>query len=156
MRDILFDDLKLSPEAKGKGKSGASKSPKSTSEAVLQKLVTQHPLPSIVLEFRHCQKLLGTYVTGLEQWVRRDKIHCQWLHTGTATGRLASMNPNLQNLPRGGQSDSQVNIRDAFCSPEGFSLAAFDYSQLEMRILTHMSKDPILIDFFKQGQDIHK
>eukprot|EP01114_Cavostelium_apophysatum_P001845 TRINITY_DN11625_c0_g1_i1.p1 TRINITY_DN11625_c0_g1~~TRINITY_DN11625_c0_g1_i1.p1 ORF type:complete len:1080 (+),score=278.54 TRINITY_DN11625_c0_g1_i1:64-3240(+) len=177
--EALFDELKLTTGDKllkgNKGhmkKSNHSNQQHSTSEAVLTALKSHHPLPGIILEFRHCQKLLGNWVDALEKKAVPSKVqgtyprvHTTWVHTGTATGRLASQNPNMQNLPKlpislKGSSDgsdaSSLNIRDAFCSDEGLSLVAFDYSQLEMRILAHMSKDQYLLQFFREKQDIHK
>lgn len=162
---VLYDVLKLQPPAQ---KHGSKTTAASTSERAIKLLCEKNPFPRLVLEHRHCQKLLSTYVFALEDKARKEhgvlRIHCQWQHMCTGTGRLSSANPNMQNLPRGIvklpaiQSEAQelaLNIRDAFGCREGHVLVASDYSQIELRVLAHFTKDPRLIASFRDGTDFH-
>ncbi|PRP88768.1 DNA polymerase I [Planoprotostelium fungivorum] len=146
-----------------------------------------HPIVDIILEHRHCSKLMSTYLDSLNQRATRSKynmytsvcdrnpielrMHTTWQQTTVATGRLASSNPNLQNIPKAPMSikyeetddnsqdlplEESINIRNAFYTAEGFVFLSFDYSQIEMRILAHLSKDPFLLQFFRDKQDIHR
>ena len=144
--DVLFEKLAL-PHGK-KNKTGYS-----VSEDVLGALVNTHPIVSKILEYRHFAKLQSTYVTGLQPLVNRGRIHTEYNQCITMTGRLSSTNPNLQNLPA--RSDEAKDIKKAFIPSEGNVLVSADYSQIELRLLAHMSGDEQLIDAFNHGEDIH-
>ena len=114
-----------------------------------------HPLPKLILEYRSFAKLKSTYVDALPELVARDgRIHTDFNQAVAATGRLSSSNPNLQNIPI--RTARGREIRKAFIAPDGWSLLAADYSQIELRILAHMSEDEALLDAFTRGQDIHQ
>ncbi len=144
--EILFDKLAL-PHGK-KNKTGYS-----VGEDVLSALVPVHPIASIILEYRHYAKLQSTYVTGLQPLVNRGRIHTEYNQCITQTGRLSSTNPNLQNLPA--RSDEAKDIKRAFIPSEGNVLVSADYSQIELRLLAHLSGDEQLINAFNHGEDIH-
>jgi DNA polymerase-1 len=147
--DVLFEILKL-PNGK-KTKTGYS-----TNEAVLLKLKDKHPIIKDLLEYRMVSKLQSTYVLPLLKLGQNDdknKIYTSFLQTGTATGRLSSKNPNLQNIPV--RSKEGREIRGAFVAKKGYKLVGIDYSQIELRLLAHFSKEPILTDAFKNDEDIH-
>ncbi len=144
--DVLFDKLNL-PHGK-KNKTGYS-----VNEDVLNSLASMHPIASKVLEYRHYAKLQSTYVSGLQPLVNRGRIHTEYNQCITQTGRLSSTNPNLQNIPA--RSDEAKDIKSAFIPSEGNVLVSADYSQIELRVLAHMSGDEQLIDAFKNGDDIH-
>jgi len=142
---ILFEVLKL--PAKKKTKTGYS-----TDEKVLSSLKDAHPIIPLILEYRKLEKLLSTYIIPLQQYAKKDpdhKIYTNFLQTGTATGRLSSKNPNLQNIP----TATDINIRDAFIAEKEF--VSLDYSQIELRLLAHFSKDEHLINAFLEDKDIH-
>lgn len=144
--ELLFDKLGL-PHGK-KTKTGYS-----VSEDVLSGLVGRHPIVAKILEYRHYSKLQSTYVLGLQPLVNRGKIHTEFNQCITMTGRLSSTNPNLQNLPTRG--DEAKDIKSAFVASEGRVLVSADYSQIELRLLAHLSGDEQLIDAFKNNDDIH-
>lgn len=144
--DILFEKLAL-PHGK-KNKTGYS-----VSEDVLSALANAHPIVSKILEYRHFAKLQSTYVTGLQPLVNRGRIHTEYNQCITMTGRLSSTNPNLQNLPA--RSDEAKDIKKAFIPSDGNVLVSADYSQIELRLLAHLSGDEQLIDAFNHGEDIH-
>ncbi len=144
--EILFDRLNL-PHGK-KNKTGYS-----VNEDVLNSLAPIHPIATKVLEYRHYAKLQSTYVSGLQPLVNRGRIHTEYNQCITQTGRLSSTNPNLQNIPA--RSDEAKDIKSAFIPSEGNVLVSADYSQIELRVLAHMSGDEQLIDAFKNGDDIH-
>ncbi|WP_456479975.1 DNA polymerase I [Nautilia sp.] len=142
---ILFEVLKL--PVKRKTKTGYS-----TDEKVLNSLKGTHPIIEKLLEYRKLDKLLSTYVIPLQEYAKKDadnKIYTNFLQTGTATGRLSSKNPNLQNIP----TSTQINIRNAFIAEKEF--VSLDYSQIELRLLAHFSKDRHLIQAFLEDKDIH-
>ncbi|MEZ4693532.1 MAG: DNA polymerase I [Aliarcobacter sp.] len=146
---VLFETLGL-PTSK-KTKTGYS-----TDEAVLSSLVNEHPVIPLLLKYREAYKLQSTYIEPLLELGLKNKdnrIHTSFLHTGTATGRLSSKNPNLQNIPVG--SDSLLQIRQAFIPENGYKLVGVDYSQIELRLLAHFSQDDALVDAFKNDLDIH-
>lgn len=150
LRDILFEKLKL-PVVK-KSKTGPS-----TDEEVLRNLASQHKLPALLLEYRQLMKLKTTYVDTLPELIdpQTGKIHTSFNQTATETGRLSSSSPNLQNIPV--KTDIGGNIRRAIISSgKDYYLLSCDYSQIELRILAHMSKDENLILAFKNDKDIHK
>ena len=142
---ILFEVLKL--PAKKKTKTGYS-----TDEKVLNSLKNAHPIMPKLLEYRKLDKLLSTYVIPLKEYAKKNKdhkIYTNFLQTGTATGRLSSKNPNLQNIP----TSTEINIRNAFVTDKLF--ASLDYSQIELRLLAHFSEDENLINAFLNDKDIH-
>lgn len=144
---VLFEDLGL----KGGKK---TKTGYSTSQDVLEKIIDTHPVVPLVLEYRMLTKLSSTYLKGLQEQVFPDnKIHTIYKQTLTHTGRLSSVDPNLQNIPV--RSEEGKLIRKAFVSHNGY-LVSFDYSQIELRILAHMAHVTNLIDAFNQGKDIHR
>ncbi len=128
----------------------------STNEAVLRKLIDEHPIVEKILEYREDQKMLGTYVEPLMKLARKDpegRIHTTFIQTGTATGRLASKDPNLQNIPV--RSELGRRVRGAFVAAAGYRLVSIDYSQIELRLLAHFSGDAALREAFAEDQDIH-
>ena len=144
--EVLFDKLGL-PHGK-KTKTGYS-----VSEDVLSNLADKHPIVNLVLEYRHYAKLQSTYVVGLQPLVNRGRIHTEFNQCITQTGRLSSTNPNLQNIPA--RSDEAKDIKSAFIASDGCVLVSADYSQIELRLLAHMSGDEQLIEAFNHDDDIH-
>ena len=148
--DVLFDKMQLDPKAK-KTKTGQY----ATSEDVLQKLSSKHEIIQHILEYRTYQKLKSTYVDALPSQIDKDdnRVHTNFSQTTAATGRLASVNPNLQNIPirtlRGQQ------IRGAFVSAEGKKIISADYSQIELRLIAEISGEDNMIKAFQEGEDIH-
>jgi len=128
----------------------------STNEAVLQSLKGEHPIIEKILEYREYQKMLSTYVEPLLKLAQKDeksRIYTSFIQTGTATGRLSSKDPNLQNIPV--RSALGRSVREAFVAKEGYKLVSIDYSQIELRLLAHFSKDAALMEAFRNGTDIH-
>ena len=147
--ELLFDKLKLDDKAK-KSRTGQY----STSEEVLLALKEKHEIVGLILEYRELKKLISTYISALPEYIAADgKIHTTYNQTVTATGRLSSSNPNLQNLPI--RSERGKLIREAVIPDEGCLFLSADYSQIELRLLAHMSKDEHLLQAFRSGQDIH-
>lgn len=148
--DILFDKLKL-PVIK-KTPSGTP----STNEEVLQKLAEDYPLPQILLEYRGMAKLKSTYTDKLPRMINpvTHRVHTNFAQAVAVTGRLASNDPNLQNIPI--RTKEGRRIREAFISPPGCKIVSADYSQIELRIMAHMSEDPGLLNAFGHGEDIHR
>lgn len=145
---VLFEDLQL-PVLK-KGKTGPS-----TNAEVLEKLAESHPLPRKILEYRSIAKLKNTYLDTLPELIAEDgRIHSTFNQFGAATGRLSSDSPNLQNIPI--RSEHGRRIREAFVADPGCVLVSADYSQIELRILAHMSQDPALVESFTKGEDVHR
>ncbi|MEM6336939.1 MAG: DNA polymerase I, partial [Bacteroidota bacterium] len=147
--EVLFERLGMEPISK------TSTGKPSTNERVLSQLSTEHELPGLILDWRHLSKLKGTYVDALAGLVHPEtgRIHTNFNQTVTATGRLSSSNPNLQNIPV--RSGIGREIRTAFVPAEGYTLLAADYVQIELRILAHMSGDPGLVEAFSNNEDIH-
>lgn len=147
--EILFGKLVL-PGAK-KTKGGAQ----STSVEALEKLAPDYPIVQKILDYREIQKLLSTYIDSLPNQICKEsgRIHTSFNQTVTATGRLSSTNPNLQNIPV--RTEMGKRIREAFIAAEGNVLISADYSQIELRILAHLSQDPFLIEAFSEDKDIH-
>ena len=145
---VLFENLGLKPLRK-------TKTGFSTDEDTLTQLAGQHELPAHILNYRTLTKLKSTYVDALPQLVNPDsgRLHTSLNQTVAATGRLSSTDPNLQNIPVKG--DYGLRIREAFIAPPGHQLLCADYSQVEPRILAHLSQDPRLLDVFEKGEDIH-
>lgn len=147
--ELLFDVLHLDAKAK-RGKNGAY----STGEEVLLALKDKHPVVGKILEYRELKKLISTYISTLPTYIREDgKIHAQYNQTVTATGRLSCSNPNLQNLPI--RTERGKLIRQAVIPDEGCLFLSADYSQIELRLLAHLSGDKNLIFAFLSGQDVH-
>jgi len=148
--DMLFNKLALPMPVKyGKGKKI------STAVDVLEGLAADHEVPRLVLEYRQLTKLKSTYVDALPALIRSQsgRVHTTFGQTGTATGRLSSTNPNLQNIPI--RTELGREIRAAFIAEPGHVLLAADYSQIELRLLAHFSKDKLLVEAFRRGDDIH-
>jgi DNA polymerase-1 len=148
--DVLFNKLALPmPSKYGKGKKI------STAVDVLEGLAADHEVPRLVLEYRQLTKLKSTYVDALPALIRSQsgRVHTTFGQTGTATGRLSSANPNLQNIPI--RTELGREIRAAFIAEPGHVLLAADYSQIELRLLAHFSKDKLLVEAFRRGDDIH-
>jgi DNA polymerase-1 len=147
---VLFEELGIASAGKtGKGKQ------LSTAADVLESLAPDYPICAKVLEYRGLVKLRGTYVEALPQLVNADsgRLHTTFNQTGAATGRLSSINPNLQNIPV--RTELGREIRAAFVPRPGWKLVVADYSQIELRLLAHMSLDEVLVDAFRNGEDIH-
>jgi len=150
LRVVLFEKLGLPTRGVKRGKTGLS-----TDVDVLTKLATVHALPAKILDFRALSKLKSTYVDALPLAVnpQTGRLHTSLNQIGAATGRMSSSEPNLQNIPIRGEEGRR--IRQAFIADAGKVLIAADYSQIELRVLAHLSMDPALIDAFQSGQDIH-
>lgn len=148
--EVLFDQLKLDAKAK-KSKTGQY----STSEDVLLALKPKHSVVGLILEYRELKKLISTYISSLPNYINpaTGKIHTTYNQTVTATGRLSSSNPNLQNLPI--RSERGQLIRQAVIPDEGCMFLSADYSQIELRLMAHFSQDPHLVQAFLSGQDVH-
>jgi DNA polymerase-1 len=142
---ILFEDLGLPSQGKKA----------STAADVLEELAPVHPIAAKVLEYRQLAKLKGTYVDTLPELIdpASGRVHTSFNPTGAATGRLSSSNPNLQNIPI--RTELGREIRAAFLPREGWKLLVADYSQIELRLLAHMSRDRLLVEAFRNGEDIH-
>lgn len=148
--DLLFEHLKLVPVKKTAGKTRYS-----TDIEVLEELARVHPVPALIIKYRELFKLKSTYIDALKNDInpRTGKIHTTFKQTSVATGRLASTDPNLQNIPV--TDDIDLSVRAAFHADEGYSLISADYSQIELRVLAHLSQDETLKSAFKAGEDIH-
>ena len=148
--EVLFDQLKLDAKAK-KSKTGQY----STSEEVLLGLKDKHEVVGMILEYRELKKLISTYIAALPTYINPEtgKIHTTYNQTVTATGRLSSSNPNLQNLPI--RSERGQLIRQAVIPDEGCLFLSADYSQIELRLMAHFSQDPHMVEAFRSGQDVH-
>jgi len=148
--ELLFDKLGLDRKKSRKTKTGWS-----TDAAVLEKLEDAHPVVSLVLEHRTLSKLKSTYVDALPALMEPEtgRVHTDFNQAVTATGRLSSSNPNLQNIPI--RTEFSRRIRKAFLPQQGWHLISADYSQIELRILTHLSGEPVLVDAYQAGDDVH-
>jgi DNA polymerase-1 len=148
--DILFDKLGLTGKNMKKTGGGA----RSTRESELEKLRHLHPIVPHIFEYRELAKLLGTYIDAIPpQLDKDDRLHTDFITAGSSTGRMASQDPNLQNIPI--KTELGKAIRNAFIAETGFMLAGFDYSQMELRIAAFMSGDEKLIEIFRKGEDVH-
>jgi len=147
--EILFDRLGLPVVER-------TKTGPSTSARVLSELAVKHPLPGKLIEYRELEKLLNTYIDRLPEAINPEtgRIHTSFHQTSTATGRLSSSDPNLQNIPI--RTEAGERIRRAFVAPEGAQLIGADYSQIELRLLAHFSEDESLIAAFEKGEDLHR
>jgi DNA polymerase-1 len=152
LANVLFKDLKLEPPDRGKKTASGHYS---TSAAVLDELKGKHPVVDLLLEYRELAKLKSTYLDALPLQVnpRTGKVHTSFNQTGSVTGRLASSEPNLQNIPTRTELGRQVRL--GFVASEGHTLLSVDYSQIELRIVAHMAGDRAMLDAFREGQDIH-
>jgi DNA polymerase I len=150
LAEVLFDKLNLQPP----GRRSKAKE-RSTAADVLEELANQHPLPAKVIEYREVAKLKSTYVDTLPKLIHPEtgRLHTSFSQTGTATGRLSSSDPNLQNIPI--RTELGRAIRAAFVAEKGKLLVSADYSQVELRIMAHFSRDPVLVEAFRNGEDIH-
>jgi DNA polymerase-1 len=151
LAEVLFDKLNLqAPMRRGRGRV------RSTAVDILEDLAAQHPLPAKIIEYREIAKLKSTYVDSLPKLINRGtgRLHTSFSQTGTATGRLSSSDPNLQNIPI--RTELGRQIRAAFVAEPGMILLGADYSQIELRVMAHFSNDPVLLDAFRTGQDIHE
>ena len=148
LQRILFERLKLPPGKK-------TKTGYSTDVSVLEQLAVEHELPQRILDYRHLAKMKSTYVDALPQLVHPEsgRLHTSLNQSIAETGRLSSSNPNLQNIPIRSQLGRE--IRRAFIAAPGHRLVSVDYSQIELRLLAHLSQDPVLIEAFHDGEDIH-
>jgi DNA polymerase-1 len=150
LAEILFDKLNLQPPMRrGKGKV------RSTAADILEEMAAQHALPAKIIEYREISKLKSTYVDALPKLIHPDtgRLHTSFSQTTAATGRLSSSDPNLQNIPI--RTELGREIRAAFVAERGKILLSADYSQIELRVMAHFSQDPVLIDAFRNGEDIH-
>jgi DNA polymerase-1 len=150
LAEILFDKLNLQPPMRrGKGKV------RSTAAEILEEMAAQHPLPAKIIEYREISKLKSTYVDALPKLIHPEtgRLHTSFSQTTAATGRLSSSDPNLQNIPI--RTELGREIRAAFVAEKGKILLSADYSQIELRVMAHFSNDPVLIDAFRNGEDIH-
>jgi len=147
---VLYDEMGFTSSRKTKG------GKYSTAESILQELAMQHEFPRLILDYRSVSKLKNTYTDPLPQLVnpKTGRVHTSFDQAGAATGRLASLHPNLQNIPI--RTAEGRRIRQAFIAPAGRLLASADYSQIELRIMAHLSKDRTLLDAFRRKQDIHR
>jgi len=149
--DILFDKLGLT--VKGQKKTAGGQ--RSTKESELEKIKDLHPIVGDILEFREIQKLLSTYIESIPPLLdSEDRLHADFLQTGTTTGRMSSQNPNLQNIPV--RTDRGRVIRCAFKARKDYTLVALDYSQIELRLAAILSKDEKLCGIFAAGRDVHR
>lgn len=148
--EILFTKLNLGASRQKKTATGGF----STKESELEKLKDKHPIIEMILEYRELQKLLSTYIDSIPTQLDKDnRLHSSFIPAGTTTGRMASQNPNLQNIPI--RSELGRAIRKAFIAEDGYKLLSLDYSQIELRIAAILSKDEKLIEIFKNGEDVH-
>ncbi len=149
LAEVLFDKLNLQPPRRSRAKA------RSTAADVLDELSLVHDLPKKILEYRELAKLKSTYADVLPRLIHpaSGRLHTRFSQTGTATGRLSSSNPNLQNIPV--RSELGREIRAAFVASPGCLLLSADYSQIELRILAHLSEDPVLVEAFRRSEDIH-
>ena len=148
--EVLFDKIGLVGKNMKKTAGGA----RSTKESELEKLRDLHPIVPMIFEYRELTKLLSTYIDAIPPLLdKNDRLHSHLVSAGSTTGRMASINPNLQNIPI--KTDLGKTIRNAFIASEGFDLCAFDYSQIELRIAAFLSGDEKMIEIFKNGEDIH-
>ena len=150
LAEILFDKLNIPTKGIKKSAGGSI----STRESELEKIKEDHPIAKEILKHRELQKLLSTYIDTLPSFISGDgRLRASFIQTGTTTGRFASNNPNLQNIPT--RTEKGNSIRNAFIAKPGYLLVSFDYSQIELRVAALLSQDPYFIRSFKQGKDIH-
>ncbi|HSW70482.1 MAG TPA: DNA polymerase I [Gammaproteobacteria bacterium] len=150
LQQVLFEDLKIPVLQK------TPTGQPSTAEAVLQELAHDYPLPELIIEYRGLSKLISTYTNKLPEQInpQTGRIHTSYNQTGAATGRLSSSDPNLQNIPI--RTLEGRRIRQAFIAAPGYKILSADYSQIELRLIAHISEDPNLVAAFIQNQDVHQ
>jgi DNA polymerase-1 len=150
LAEILFDKLNLQPP----GRRSKAKE-RSTAADILEEMANQHALPAKIIEYREIAKLKSTYVDTLPKLIHSEsgRLHTSFSQTGAVTGRLSSSDPNLQNIPI--RTELGREIRAAFVAEKGKVLISADYSQIELRVMAHFSRDPVLIEAFRNGEDIH-
>jgi DNA polymerase-1 len=147
LAEVLF--VKLGPVAQARGKTGFS-----TDARVLQAIRDEHPIIPRIERFRELSKLVQTYLDALPAWIAEDgRLHTTFIQVGAATGRLASIDPNLQNIPI--RTETGREIRACFVAEEGNVLLSVDYSQVELRVLAHIAGEDVLKDIFRRGEDVH-
>lgn len=150
MGEILFTKMQLGAKNQKKTATGQM----STRESELEKMRDAHPIISDILQYRGLQKLLSTYIDVIPDMVGEDgRLHADFIQTGAATGRFSSANPNLQNIPV--KNEQGRRIRPGFVAADRFSLVAFDYAQIELKVAAFLSKDSKLVDIFKNNRDVH-
>ena len=148
--EMLFVKMGLKAKNQKKTASGGF----STKESELEKLKDEHPIAGLILEYRELAKLLGTYIDTIPKMVdNNQRLHSEFLQAGSATGRMASQNPGIQNIPN--RTELGREIRKSFIAEKGYKLVTFDYSQIELRIAAFLSGDKKLIEIFKEGLDVH-
>jgi DNA polymerase I len=149
LETLLFDELGLKPLRR-------TKTSRSTDAETLEALSDKHELPRVILELRQVTKLKGTYIDALPalQNPKTGRVHSSWEQAVAATGRLSSTDPNLQNIPI--RTELGRRIRAAFVAPPGYQLVSADYSQIELRVLAHLSQDEVLCESFRTGEDVHE
>ena len=150
LQHILFDKLGITPLKK------TPKGQPSTAEPILQELALEHELPDVIMQYRSMSKLQSTYTDALPNQVceKTGRVHTSYHQAIAATGRLSSSDPNLQNIPI--RTEQGRRVRQAFIAPKGYKVLAADYSQIELRIMAHLSEDKSLLKAFAEGADIHK
>jgi DNA polymerase-1 len=150
LSEVMFEEMEIPTTGLAKTSTGNI----STKESELKKLADEHDIASLVLDYRHVQKLVSTYIDVLQERISDDgRLHAEFVQAGTTTGRMSSKNPNLQNIPV--RSEDGKKIRGAFVPAEGYTLAALDYSQIELRIAAWLSEDEKLTEIFQEGKDVH-
>ncbi|MBU1164605.1 DNA polymerase I [Patescibacteria group bacterium] len=150
LKKVLFEDLKISTDGLSKTKTGVS-----TAAAELEKMKGKHPIIDLISQIRELSKLKSTYLDALPKLVSKfdKRVHTSYNQTITATGRLSSSDPNLQNIPI--RTDIGQRIRKAFIAPKGYKIIAADYSQIELRVIASIANDTKMLESFKKGEDIH-
>jgi len=150
LAEILYTKMGLIPKRQKKTAGGAM----STKESELEKIVDMHPIVADVMRHRELSKLLGTYVDAIPKLLDDgDRLHATFIQTGAVTGRMATKNPGIQNIPN--KTDEGRQIRDAFIAESGWKIVSLDYSQIELRIAAFLSGDKKLIEIFRRGEDVH-
>ena len=150
MGEVLFDEMGLKPKNQKKTAGGQ----RSTKESELEKMREDHPIITDILRYRELQKLVSTYIDNLPPLVGADgRLRTTFIQTGAATGRMASQNPNLQNIPI--RTEESKAIRQAFVATPGYSIVSIDYSQIELRIAAILSRDEKMVEIFVRGEDVH-
>lgn len=152
--EVLFGEMQIHTSIKGFRVKKTASGTYSTKESDLEKLIDAHPIIADIFNYRELQKLLSTYIDALPQLVDgASRLHPELLQMGAATGRFSCKDPNIQNIPI--RSDEGKKIRNAFIAPQGYSLVSADYSQIELRSAAILSGDPVFMDTFQSGKDVH-